>query len=165
MKLRPFQLSDGEALCRWVADEVTFTRWCANLFSYPLTMAQLEQYSRDPGADSLAVTAEEDGVPMGHAVLRKRENDTVYFGFVVLAPEKRGQGLGREWIGLLARYCFETLGARQVTLDVFDNNPAAWRCYQHAGFRIVEEEPACFPFHEEKWGRYGMRLEKADCKP
>ena len=167
MKIRPFKLCDGEALCRWVADEVTFTRWCANLFQYPLTMEQLETYraEQENNPKDFAMTAlDENDAPIGHVILRCRENKTVYIGFVVMAPQCRGKGLGAKWVTLLSRYCFHALGAETITLDVFDNNPAAWRCYQKVGYRITEEEPNCFPFQNEKWGRYGMRLDKADFK-
>ena len=42
---------------------------------------------------------------------------------------------------LLARkYAFEILGAKRLTLGVFDNNPGAYYCYKAAGFKEMGKE-------------------------
>lgn len=49
-----------------------------------------------------------------------------------LAPEERGQGLGKE----LFQYGVEHFGIREVTVN--EQNPQALGFYEHMGFRIYE---------------------------
>ena len=44
LRLRPYKLSDAKYIVNWVKDEKCFAMWCANLFKYPLTAAQLNEY-------------------------------------------------------------------------------------------------------------------------
>ena len=49
-----------------------------------------------------------------------------------LAPEERGQGLGKE----LFQYGVEHFGIREVTVN--EQNPQALGFYEHMGFRVYE---------------------------
>jgi aminoglycoside 6'-N-acetyltransferase len=54
-----------------------------------------------------------------------------------LAAEWEGRGLGREAVGLLARYLVETRGHHRLTIDPAAANERAIRCYEAAGFERV----------------------------
>lgn len=62
------------------------------------------------------------------------EGTALRLGLVILAPSRRGQGLGGEMIKRGLRYAFERLGAEEVVLDVYTENTAAVRSYVSAGF-------------------------------
>ena len=49
---------------------------------------------------------------------------------------------GREMLKLALRYAFDILHVDKVTLGVFENNPAAYRCYTSVGFQDVTPEDA-----------------------
>lgn len=53
---------------------------------------------------------------------------------LALAPERWGQGLGREALQLLLAYSFGELGLHRVQLTVFADNQPAIRLYEGAGF-------------------------------
>ena len=76
--------------------------------------------------------------------------------FVIVDPEKRGQGLGREMMLLAVRYAIEVGGARAVRLNVFSVNEPAKRCYERAGFVERRTDADAFAFREERWGRCNM---------
>lgn len=49
-------------------------------------------------------------------------------------------------------YAFQKLGATKVSLGVFENNPAAIRCYESVGFhRVVRQETESYECLGETW--------------
>ena len=46
-----------------------------------------------------------------------------------------GKGYGTDTMRLAVRYAFMELNLNRVTLNVFEYNPRAIRCYEKAGFR------------------------------
>jgi RimJ/RimL family protein N-acetyltransferase len=57
-------------------------------------------------------------------------------GLTIGAAQDRGRGLGREAMRLGLTYCWDGLALERVTLRVYGDNPAAIRCYGHAGFAV-----------------------------
>jgi ribosomal protein S18 acetylase RimI-like enzyme len=65
-----------------------------------------------------------------------------------VAPECRGEGIGRALLGhLLARSRED--GYTRAALDVADSNPRARALYEGMGFRLVATRRAALP---ERWG-------------
>lgn len=56
-------------------------------------------------------------------------------GLGILGSEKRGQGIGREAIGLALAHAFDSLRLQRVFLNVFADNPAV-RLYEQLGLRV-----------------------------
>ena len=56
---------------------------------------------------------------------------------MLLGPDFRGQGLGRDAIAVVLRYAFAHRGLHRVALEVLADNEPAVRCYRACGF--VEE--------------------------
>ena len=64
-------------------------------------------------------------------------------------------------IQMAIRYAFDMLGAKKVTLGVFDNNLPAYYCYKAAGFKeIPMKEKFIFEIMGEKWNCIEMELVK-----
>ena len=80
------------------------------------------------------------------------EADSVHMGYIVLAPEVRGRGVGQQMVSMAVTYAVELLGMKRVTLKVFDCNPGAQHCYEKVGFREEEYRKEDFPYREEMWG-------------
>ncbi len=96
-------------------------------------------------ADDLGFKAEQDGVPVGAAWLRRWSGDEQGYGFVDRAtpelsmsilPQHRGRGVGT----LLLRYLLSAAEKRftAVSLSVSESNPAR-RLYEREGFIPVGE--------------------------
>ena len=62
-------------------------------------------------------------------------DSSVRFGFVIVDPNIRGKGCGREMLRLGISYVKENLTATRIDLGVFENNPKAKRCYESVGFK------------------------------
>ena len=83
------------------------------------------------------MTAFDESGPVGHLILRftDAEKRVLRFGFVIVDKAKRGMGYGQEMLRLAALYGFGILKAEKITLGVFAENAAAYRCYRAVGFR------------------------------
>lgn len=164
LRLRPYKLSDGKYLLNWIDDEVTFNKWCADKFTYPLTQEQLEEYYHKYEKDDngfMMTALDKDGIPIGHFLMRLAdyEDNSIHMGFVIIDKEKRGQGYGTEMMSLAVKYAFEILKIKRVTLGVFDNNEIAHNCYKSAGFIDEKYCKDVFKYKDENWGIYEMASE------
>ncbi len=168
MRLRPYKPSDAWHLLRWweAAPEGEFVKWSAGKFSYPLTIEQLDTYfsewalKRDDGW--LMTALDEKGESAGHFILRLVDYGagTARIGFIVLRPELRGQGRGKELVCQALRYAFEILGLKRMSLGVFVNNEPAMACYEAAGFVRREYVPEYMNYNGEAYGVYEMEAEQ-----
>ena len=69
---------------------------------------------------------------------------TWWIGLLLLAPETRGQGLGRKVIDGFTEYVRLEKG-RAIMLGVVEENRAAYRFWQQMGFELVSQtEPLIF---------------------
>ena len=168
LRLRPYKACDAAAVVSWIGDETAFRKWSADRFpAYPITAEDLNRHY-DAMADSdsfYEFTAFDETGIAGHLIMRfTDEKKTVLrFGFVIVAPEKRGKGYGREMLALSIRYAFDFLRVEKITLGVFENNEPAYRCYRAAGFRDVSgHERVCYPIGNEVWSCREMELTKDD---
>lgn len=165
IRLRPFKLSDAPALLRWQGNQKSFVQWCANLFDYPLTLAQIETYARQYAEDEQAwiMTAlDEAGTPIGHFMLRLADYaaNSVRLGFVIMAPEVRGKGYGQEMVRQAVRYAFDIVQMQHITLTVFANHPIAHHCYLAVGFQEDQYRRDALYYENEVWGAYDMSIHR-----
>ena len=138
IRLRPWKKEDFQELMEWFSDEEAFYKWSAGKFDWPLTERQLldyyGQFEKDQRGWILAAL-DDEGRLAGHLLMRKADygKKSIHFGFIVVSPRLRGMGAGRAMVSQALKYAGEILGMERVTLGVFENNPAARRCY----FRCV----------------------------
>ena len=86
---------------------------------------------------------DEDDIPVGHFIIRFIHGDRrlLRFGWVIVDDRKRGEKIGQQMLKLGLRCAFEIIGAKQVTIGVFENNTAALKCYLSVGFHQPSEIP------------------------
>lgn len=140
MRLRPFDRADIPSLLAWVESPDALYEWAGPLFTYPLNAEQLERYwltaTGDPPTRRL-FTALAGDEPVGHIALDRidRRHNSATLARVLIAPGRRGQGLGRQMVQLALAVAFDELRLHRVELFVFDFNQAALACYARAGLR------------------------------
>ena len=142
MKLRDFRKEDSAVIGSWVRDEKSLYQWSADTINkFPLGDDDLNRQFETgfPGKSAIPLTAvDEDGNVVGHLFIRypdAADKSVVRFGYVIVDPELRGRGKGREMLELAIDYAGNVLGASRATLGVFTNNDSARRCYESVGFR------------------------------
>lgn len=156
MRIRSFVPSDADSIVSWISGEREFRAWCADRYDhFPITGDDIvAQYSEAiKGGRFFPLTAEdENGAVIGHFILRYPSDDSrvLRLGFVILDKSRRGRGLGCEMIGLAKKYASEVLQAEKMTLGVFENNAAAYKCYAASGFAPVGDS-GTLPFFGENW--------------
>lgn len=157
LRLRPYKKCDAEKIVKWIKDERTFHKWCADRFeTYPLEAEQLNEYYEEQAYKDtfFAMTAFQETSIVGHLFMRfvDSEKKVLRFGFVVLDDAYRGKGYGKEMLLLALQYAFTLLKVEKVTLGVFENNPQAQHCYQSIGFQeALDENPTIIKIMGEEW--------------
>lgn len=144
MKLRKYRKEDSATICSWIQDEKSLYQWSADrIGKFPLMDDDLNKdYEPVISSDSfipLSAVDEMDNV-VGHLFIRypdETDNSTVRFGYVIVNPEIRGCGKGKEMLRLAVDYARDVLNASKITLGVFANNDSARYCYEAAGFRSI----------------------------
>ena len=106
-----------------------------------------------PGAAWYTVYEVAGWRPVGHCNLRDFDfqHGTAELGLTIGEAARRGQGLGTEASRLLLDYAFTALGLRNVWLDVFEFNVAAYRAYVKAGFREIGRRRGCHHMGGRWW--------------
>ena len=146
LRLRPYKECDAKVIVSWIKDEISFRKWCSDRYeSFPITEADMNRKYLDCNGDCAdrenfyPMTAFDDSGAAGHLIMRftDEEKRILRFGFVIVDDAKRGRGYGKQMLLLAAKYAFDILKVDKITLGVFENNEAAYRCYRAAGFREV----------------------------
>jgi RimJ/RimL family protein N-acetyltransferase len=150
IRLRPYKKEDADTIISWSQDERAFYQWSAGVMGdYPITK---EEFGF---VDSLiAFTAFDEDKTIGFFTLRNPGGniDELRIGFVILNPELRGHGKGKEMLKLALKYAFEIYGAKRVSLGVFENNEPAYYCYKAAGFEdVAVDEIETYQVLNEEW--------------
>ena len=157
LTLRPYQPTDTNVITTWLKSEYLMHQWCADRYErYPVTPEDMNAYYSEfiDGQNSLALTLVDGQEIVGYITLRIPADDPTErrLGFVIVDDSKRGRGLGKALVAMTVDYAFLKLGATKVSLGVFENNSAAIRCYESAGFhRVVRQEIESYDCLGETW--------------
>ncbi len=159
IRLRPYKKEDADTIISWSQGERAFYQWSAGVMGdYPITQ---EEFGF---VDSLiAFTAFDEDKTIGFFTLRNPGGniDELRIGFVILNPELRGHGKGKEMLKLALKYAFEIYGAKRVSLGVFENNEPAYYCYKAAGFEdVAVDEIETYRVLNEEWRCKEMAVER-----
>ena len=166
MRLRPYiHEYDFEKIRGWMTDERIHAMWCAGHMRFPLEKDDFFRalaFMHEKYGDCPFVATEADGTVVGFICCSvNAQSNEAMLAFVMIDPALRGKGYGREMIRTAARYCFDTLGADAVQLNVFDANERARKCYESAGFALRSITEDAYRWKDEKWARCNMVMTKA----
>jgi ribosomal protein S18 acetylase RimI-like enzyme len=156
MTLEPFDESQAAVVLGWIRSREEADRW-ASAGHRDLEPALLREWHADPEVRPFLWL--EDGLPVAYGeVWDEAEADEAELARIVVAPERRGAGIGRAFVGLLVEQA-RAAGFDDVWLRVVPDNAPAIACYRGAGFvrASAEEETA---FNEGQpvayvWMRFG----------
>ena len=76
--------------------------------------------------------------------------------FVIIDPELRGKGYGKEMLKIALEYAFYETKAYAVQLNVFSQNIGAVKCYKSIGFVERKTDCSVFGYKDELWDRCNM---------
>lgn len=166
MRIRPYISNrDFDEIRKWITDERTHSLWCANLIRYPLEKKDFEDKLAEMAqkyGDNPYVATTDEGKSVGFFCYSvNADTNEGMLKFVMISPEYRGKGYGREMIALAVKYAFEITKADIVQLNVFSNNTIARKCYLSVGFYERSITDNAFRFNDEMWGRCNMAIRKS----
>ena len=151
MILRDFKNEDAQFIAGWLHSKEELYKWSADRFNkYPLSGNDIiENYEPqlETGRFYPLTAVDENGDIIGHFIIRYPSDDdsSVRFGFVIVDPELRGKGYGKEMLMLGIEYVKEKLAVSRIDLGVFENNESAMRCYESVGFKAFSKRKCEMP--------------------
>ena len=167
MKIREYNAeTDFATIASWSVDERTHALWCANLTPFPLEIegftALLESFKSRFG-DTPFVALDDNGEVEGFFCYSMNEETLEgMLKFVMVDPNRRGKGLGKEMIREAVKYAFTASKAQAVQLVVFAGNSRAECCYKSVGFHERQAIMNPFTYKDEQWPRRNMVINKDD---
>lgn len=139
--LRPPRPSDFEAVVSWIPDAAACLCWAGPRLAFPFTAAELEAgLALVDGASHCLAEAEGLGAPLAFGQHWVNTPGAVHLGRIIVAPEARGQGLGRILCQQLMVKAIEHTSASTLTLRVYRQNMTAAALYASLGFVAVEDQ-------------------------
>ena len=106
-------------------------QWAGDALQYPLTMEQFDVLSH-------CFRIEEDGHFVGMIQKIRAEGGNIHIGRFLINPSLTGKGLGTSAMRLFISMLFEEEGVHSISLNVFDDNPAAKSLYAKLDFKTIE---------------------------
>lgn len=150
IRIRPYNSADADVILSWCRDEKSFYQWSAGVLGdYPITQDDFSFVEK-----LMPFTAFDESEILGFFTFRKPNEscNELRFGFVIVDPERRGQGLGKAMLRQGLKFAFELYGADKVSLGVFENNPSAYYCYKAVGFKdTVLDSTEVYNIMGEEW--------------
>lgn len=140
LTLRSPSLADYEVIAAWISDAGACRRWAGPKVPYPFSLAELPKLLALPGGESYSLAEHGGGSPLGFGQYWPRPDNTVHLLRIIVRPESRGRGLGRELCGQLVACAVDSTSAQAVTLNVYRDNSAAVALYERLGFIVVSEK-------------------------
>lgn len=139
LRLRPARREDYVEIAAWIDDAQACLRWAGPLVSYPFSFPRFPMQLAVQGGASYALVSSDDEL-IGFGQHWVQSPASVHLGRLIVAPGRRGQGLGRWLCERLGEVAVEATGAAYLTLRVFRDNEAAVRVYRSLGYEPVEAE-------------------------
>ncbi len=154
-----FRQEHGTTVIGWVRSAPESLRWSSVPY-LRLETAVLDEWHAQPGIVPCVGLLDGDLCAYGQ-VLEDHTEDEAEVARVIVAPDRRGQGVGKAFVALLAnearRRGFTSIVARAVRGD-----RVAFACYQSAGFvRMSWAEEAALNVDQDQeyvWLRFASAL-------
>jgi len=124
---------DKQAIIRWTNSRGAdfLQQWAGDALPYPLTIEAINALSH-------CFRIEVEGNFIGMIQQIRVEGNNVHIGRFLINPSLTGKGLGTEAMRLFISMLFEKEGVHSISLNVFDDNPAAKGLYAKLDFKTIE---------------------------
>lgn len=137
VSLRPPTRPDYDVIASWIPNASACLRWAGPLVPFPFSASKLPELLAVADSESYCL-GEANNNPQGFGQIWLRDGDAVRLMRIIVSPDTRGQGLGRELCRQLISRAVEAEGGKSINLAVYRDNTAALRLYQSLGFLPVD---------------------------
>ena len=161
IRLEPFSRKDFSRLISWVDSKELLITIAGDVFAFPLSTEQLQDYLEAENSYSFNIVDVEADITIGHAEILLSGKDMYKIDKLIIGEaSNRGKGIGQQVIHILLTHCFDTLRAKMVELNVFDWNTRGIRCYKKCGFRFNADKKTIFRYDDRNWTALNMIIDK-----
>jgi len=160
VSLEPFEERDAERLLRWIRSEAEMFCWAGHSFTWPLDVNQLVRYARSTGPPTRWIwRARSNGQICGHLELKvDRPHRSAQLNRVLVAPDRRGRGVGRSMVAAALEEGFGELALHRIGLRVYDANESGIALYRSLGFTVEGHLRETTSTSRGFWSAYEMSL-------
>ena len=157
VQLKPYNNNQFPILSSWVPDEDALLLFAGNDFSFPLTAEQLSNHINSfPEREYYFGELNDEPVAFGEIIPQESGNPRL--GRIIVKPEKRGEGIGQQFLRALIKRCRDRFDCAAVELYVIDTNQRAINCYTALGFLFLPGEDLTPIFNGKQVIAKKMRL-------
>lgn len=162
MEINRFKASDADEIVTWFTSLEDYVLWGGRTFGWPLEASSIIERSQEPHVElytfSTSSTNSNTNDLLGFMEFQRMSNNELRFCRVAIHPNQRGKGLGQSMIESALDAAKKIPDVTTITLAVFKQNHGAKRCYDKAGFEVVDKEPSVKEFNGKTWPLYQMEL-------
>ncbi len=169
MKIKPLRQKYIPEILSWIKTEADMIQWAGSVFNWPLTQKQFREHLKAAKAQPPTLypfTLCNGEKLLGYCEIsnHNRNSDSAMLSRVIIAPGRRGKGLGEFMIKEALQFGFSELGLNRIGLGVFDFNHAATRCYSKAGFVLEGTKRESARTGNSFWNCHLMSILKREWK-
>ncbi|MGI9874427.1 GNAT family N-acetyltransferase [Vibrio chagasii] len=168
MEINRFKASDADEIVTWFTSLEDYVLWGGRTFGWPLAAASIVERSQEPQVE-LYTFSESSALSelssngnsselIGFMEFQRMSDSELRFCRVAIHPNQRGKGLGQSMIESALEAAKQIPDVTTISLAVFQQNIGAKRCYDKAGFQVVDKEPKFKEFNGNTWPLYQMEL-------
>ncbi|AVJ57416.1 N-acetyltransferase [Idiomarina sp. OT37-5b] len=121
----------------WPENEAEFAFWFGDKIVYGSSADTIWQQIQADSRDTFVFTDETGQLGFGQCY--EREANARHIACLIVAPQARGQGVGRRFVTDLMNHALSISGVNRITLNVYPNNAPARKLYLSLGFNEVGE--------------------------
>ncbi|PMO47317.1 GNAT family N-acetyltransferase [Vibrio splendidus] len=162
MEINRFKASDAEEIVTWFTSLEDYVLWGGRTFGWPLEATSIIERSQEPHVElytfSTPSTNSNANELLGFMEFQRMSDSELRFCRVAIHPNQRGKGLGQSMIESALEAAKKIPDVTTISLAVFKQNHGAKRCYDKAGFQVVNKEPSVKEFNDKTWPLYQMEL-------
>jgi ribosomal protein S18 acetylase RimI-like enzyme len=147
MILRTAADEDLKTLMAWISDKEACKLWAGPKVRFPLALEHLKQDIAYSQENTFALTGA-GGELVGLGQLLDKGNHRIHLARIIIAPNRRGQGLGDLLCRLLIDEGLKRFGKVYFTLSVYSDNVNAVKLYQKLGFKAKTARSDSIPDKE-----------------
>ncbi|MFA0552393.1 GNAT family N-acetyltransferase [Vibrio lentus] len=168
MEINRFKTSDADEIVTWFTSLEDYVLWGGRTLGWPLETASIIERSQEPHVELYTFSASKsysesnaksntDGL-LGFMEFQRMSDSELRFCRVAIHPNQRGKGLGQSMIESALDAAKQIPDVTTISLAVFQQNIGAKRCYDKAGFQVVDKEPSVKEFNGKTWPLDQMEL-------
>ena len=136
---RRAKLTDLQQVATWVETAAACRLWAGSRVSFPLDTGNLAAELNWAASDSLVMVDADDQL-LAFGQLFDTPGGGVHLARIIVAPQRRGVGLGRQFVNYLLRSSLKRKPTN-ISLNVAADNVQAKQLYRSLGF-VPTERPA-----------------------